>query len=81
MANFFNKFKKPFTGPFLVYFPNFWGRFFFPENPVLSRTTSYGHVHLIIAVLGLYVTSTHPTTSNKFEENHSKAILSYSIDG
>ena len=27
--------------PFLVHFPNFWGKNFFPENPALSRTTSY----------------------------------------
>ena len=38
MTKFFNKFKKL---PFLVHFPNFWGKIFFPENPPLSHKTSY----------------------------------------
>ena len=28
-------------GPFWALFPNFWAKIFFPENPALSRTTSY----------------------------------------
>ena len=35
MTKFFNKFKK-------LYFPNFLPKKNFPENPALSRTTSYG---------------------------------------
>ena len=42
MSKFFSKFKNPFFGPFLVYFPNFGGKSLFLRNPALSRTTSYG---------------------------------------
>ena len=42
MTKHFNKFKNPVFGPFLVHFPKFSGKKFFPENPALSRTTSYG---------------------------------------
>ena len=39
MTQFFNIFKKPVFGPF----SQFWRqKNFFPENPALSRTTSYG---------------------------------------
>ena len=34
--------KNPVCGPFGVHFPNSGGNFFSPENPALSRTTSYG---------------------------------------
>ena len=33
--------KKPCFGPFWVYFPNFGGKKYFPENAALSRTTSH----------------------------------------
>ena len=45
MTKFFNRFKKlskTVFDPFLVHFPNFFGKIFFLENPVLLRTTSYG---------------------------------------
>ena len=38
----------------------------------------FGHVHLVIAVLGIYLTST--TTWNYFGENYYKAILSNNTD-
>ena len=41
MTKFFNKFKKPCFGSFLVHFPQFWGqKIFFPGNSALPRTTS-----------------------------------------
>ena len=39
MAKIFNIVKKTL---FLTHFPKFLGKIFFPENPALSRTTSYG---------------------------------------
>ena len=42
MTKFFNKIKTPYFWPFLVKFPNFCSKNIFLENPVLSRTTSYG---------------------------------------
>ena len=40
MTKFSNK-KTPVFGPFWVLFPNFGAKKIFPENPALSRTTSY----------------------------------------
>ena len=42
MTKSFNKFKTLFLAHFWSIFPNFWAKNFFPENPFLSRTTSYG---------------------------------------
>ena len=42
MTKYFNKFKNPVFGPFLVHFPNFEGKKNFSENLALSHTTSYG---------------------------------------
>ena len=39
MTKFFNILKKPCFWPI---FPNFGTKFYFLENPALSRTTSYG---------------------------------------
>ena len=44
MTKFFNKSKKPSFRLIFVHFPNFWDKKIFPENPALSRTTSYGFV-------------------------------------
>ena len=41
MTKYFNKFKKPVFGPFLVHFTNFGDKKSFLENPALSHTTSY----------------------------------------
>ena len=42
MTKFFNKFKKPFFGTFLVHFHNIFGKKNFLQNPALSHKTSYG---------------------------------------
>ena len=34
--------ENPVFGPFLAHFPNVGGKMFFPGNPALSPTTSYG---------------------------------------
>ena len=44
MTKFSNKLKKPCFGPVLDPFSQFWGKKKFPENPALSRTTSYEFV-------------------------------------
>ena len=41
MTKFSNKLKKPCFWPILGPFSQFWGKKIFPENPALSRTTSY----------------------------------------
>ena len=65
MTKFFNKLKKPYYWPILIPFPNFFflgGGGYLPENLAMSCATSYGHVHLIIAVVCLHLTSIPPTT-------------------
>ena len=42
MTKCFNKFKKPYFWPIFGPFSDFRAKTFFPENPALSCTTSYG---------------------------------------
>ena len=46
----------------------------------MKQNNEYEHVHLIIAVFGLYLTSTPPTTWDYSGGNHYKAILLYNTD-
>ena len=60
---------------FFSYFDSTFSNLKFKAKP------NIGYFHLIIAVLGLYQTSTPLTTWDYFEENYYKAIFSYNIDG